>query len=80
MWNFEAQSRKKIISINNIKIKKQNEISTINLGIRFNLVKCVSIMLVVGGLGEELLKSKFVHGWVNYVLVVDKSALEMKIY
>ena len=36
-------------------------------------------MLVVVERGEELLKSKFVHGWVNYVLVVDKSALEMKI-
>ena len=44
------------------------------------MVKCVSIMLVVVERGEELLKSKFVHGWVNYVLVVDKSALEMKIY
>ena len=49
------------------------------MGIRFNLVKCVSIMLVVVEHGEELLKSKFVNGWVNYVLVVDKSALEMKI-
>ena len=45
-----------------------------------NLVKCVSIMLVVVERGEELLKSEFVRGWVNYVLVVDKSALEMKIY
>ena len=36
-------------------------------------------MLVVVERGEELLKSTFVHGWVNYVLVVDKSALEMKI-
>ena len=36
-------------------------------------------MLVVGERGEELLKSKFVHGWVNYELIVDKSALEMKI-
>ena len=33
----------------------------INLGIRFNLVKCVSIMLVVGERGEELLKSTFVQ-------------------
>ena len=37
-------------------------------------------MLVVEERGEELLKSTFVRGWVNYVLVVDKSALEMKIY
>ena len=37
-------------------------------------------MLVVVERGEELLKLTFVHGWVNYVLVVDKSALEMKIY
>ena len=36
-------------------------------------------MLVVVERGEELLKSTFVQGWVNYVLVVDKSALEMKI-
>ena len=36
-------------------------------------------MLVVGERSEKLLKSKFVHSWVNYVLVVDKSALEMKI-
>ena len=36
-------------------------------------------MLIVVECGEELLKSTFVHGWVNYVLVVDKSALEMKI-
>ena len=35
-------------------------------------------MLVVAERGEELLKSKFVHGWLNYVLDVDKSALEMK--
>ena len=42
------------------------------------MVKCVSIMLVVVERGEELLKSEFVRGWVNYV--VDKSALEMKIY
>ena len=37
-------------------------------------------MLVVVERGEEFLKSKFLHGWVNYMLVVDKSALEMKIY
>ena len=51
-----------------------------NSGIRVNLVKCVSIMLVVVERVEELLKSEFVRGWVNYVLVVDKSTLEMKIY
>ena len=36
-------------------------------------------MLVVVERGAELLESTFVHGWINYVLVVDKSALEMKI-
>ena len=35
-------------------------------------------MLVPVEHGEELVKSTFVHGWVNYMLVVDKSALEMK--
>ena len=29
-------------------------------------------MLVVVERGENLLKSEFVRGWVNYVLVVDK--------
>ena len=37
-------------------------------------------MLVVVERGEELLKSDFVRVWVNCVLVVDKSALEMEIY
>ena len=37
-------------------------------------------MLVVVERGEELLKSTFVYGFVNYVLVVDKSAMEMKFY
>ena len=37
-------------------------------------------MLVVVERSEELLKSEVVRGWVNYVLVVDKSALERKIY
>ena len=32
-------------------------------------------MLVVEERDEELLKSEFVSGWVNHVLVVDKSAL-----
>ena len=36
-------------------------------------------MLVPVEHGEELVKSTFVHGWVNYVLVVHKSALEMRI-
>ena len=45
-----------------------------------SLIKRVSIMLVMVERGEELLKSEFVRGWVNPVLVVDKSALEMKIY
>ena len=36
-------------------------------------------MLVVVERVEELLKSTFVHGLVNCVLVVDKSALGMKI-
>ena len=36
-------------------------------------------MFVVVERGGELLQSTFVHGWVNYVLVVNKSALEMKI-
>ena len=36
-------------------------------------------MLVVDERGDELLRSKFVRGWVNYVLVVGKSTLEMKI-
>ena len=44
------------------------------------MVKYISIVLVVVERGEKLIKSKFVRGWVNYVLVVDKSALEMKIY
>ena len=39
-----------------------------------------SSMLVVVERGEELLESEFVRGWVDYMLVVDKSALEMKIY
>ena len=33
-------------------------------------------MLVVVERGEELLKSKFVHGWVNYILVVDSRSVE----
>ena len=46
------------------------------LGRRINLVKRVGIMLVVVERGEELLKSEFVRGWVNLVLVVDESALQ----
>ena len=37
-------------------------------------------MLLVVGRGEELLKLEFVRAWVNHVLGVDKSALEMNIY
>ena len=39
------------------------------LGRGINLVKCVSIMTVVVECREELLKSEFVRGWVNHVLV-----------
>ena len=40
------------------------------------MVKYVSIMLVVVKGGDKLLKSEFVRGWVNHVLVVDKSAMK----
>ena len=39
-----------------------------------------SIILVVVGRGEELLKSQVVRAWVNHVLRVHKNVLEMKIY
>ena len=50
-----------------------------SFGRGINLVKRVSIMLLVVERGDKFLKSKFVRGLVNHVLVVDKSPLEMKI-
>ena len=40
----------------------------------------VRIILVVVERGWALLKSVCVHGWLNHVLVVDKSSLEIKIH
>ena len=53
-----------------MKLNQEKKYNKIKLGIRLNLVKCVSIMLVVGERGEELLKSKFVQGWVKTPLGV----------
>ena len=36
-------------------------------------------MLVVMECGWELVKSEFVRGWLDHVLVVDKSSLKRKI-
>ena len=38
------------------------------------------VMWVVVERGKELPKSEFVRAWLNHMLGVDESALEMKIY